>query len=127
MADWSHDESAVGSHLWNTAGEVVARLGPVLCDVRSEEFLETGQRAGGEHLCAQWILLKLEEVGLIMSVNICAFRASIGIVWRTYSKVAIRSLSSSQRSADLGGRSLDRGLDAVLFEFDGHREGIDLG
>lgn len=68
MADWSHDESAVGSHLRNTASEVVSGLGAVLRDVGGKEFLETGERSGGEHLGAKRVLLQLEEVGLHTSL-----------------------------------------------------------
>lgn len=64
MSNRSHNKSTVSSHLRHAAGEVVAALAAVLGDVGCEEFLETGERAGGEHLGAEGVLLQGCEVGL---------------------------------------------------------------
>ena len=58
------DESAVGSHLGDSGTEVMTVLARILCDPRSEDFLERSQRSRREHLGPQRIALQLLQVGL---------------------------------------------------------------
>ena len=64
VAQWSADESSIDCHLWHAAGEVMTMLVAVLGDPGREELLESCQRAGSEHLCAQRIFLELLQIPL---------------------------------------------------------------
>jgi hypothetical protein len=69
VAERRADEGTVDGHLGDTRGEVVAVLAPVVGDPRGEELLQTRQRARGEHLGAQRVLLQLLEIGLGVTVS----------------------------------------------------------
>ena len=64
VAEGRADDGAVEGHLGDTRGEVVAALAPVVRNPRGKEFLQTGQRAGCEHLGAQRVALELSQVCL---------------------------------------------------------------
>lgn len=68
VAEWRTDEHAVERHLRNARAEVVAMLADVVGDPGSEQFLQTRQHTGGEHLGAQWVGLELAKVGLRRSI-----------------------------------------------------------
>lgn len=64
VAERRADEHAVERHLGNAGAEVVAMLSDIMGDPRGEQFLQTRQHTGGEHLGAQWVGLELAKVGL---------------------------------------------------------------
>lgn len=75
VAEGGADEHSVQRHLGDARAEVVAVLADIVGDPRSQQFLQTGEHTGGEHLRAQRVLLELEEVGLltIHSPDQCRF------------------------------------------------------
>lgn len=75
VAEGGADEHSVQRHLRDARAEVVAVLADIVSDPRSQQFLQTGEHTGGEHLRAQRVLLELEEVGLstIHSPDQCRF------------------------------------------------------
>lgn len=58
------DKHAVESHLRHTRAEVVAVLANIIGDPRSDEFLQTGQHTGCQHLRAQRVQLQFTQVEL---------------------------------------------------------------
>ena len=52
MTHGSGDEGAVGGHLGDAGGEVVAVLGAVVGEPGGDDLLEGGEGAGGEHFGA---------------------------------------------------------------------------
>lgn len=53
VAQRGADEHAVQRHLGDARAEVVAVLADIVGEIRGEQFLQTGEHAGGEHLGAQ--------------------------------------------------------------------------
>lgn len=64
MAQRSADKSSIGGHFGDPRGEVIAVLVAVLGQPGGNQFLGTGECASGEHLGAQWVVLKLLDIGL---------------------------------------------------------------
>jgi hypothetical protein len=65
------NQSTVYGHLRHARGEVVARLAPVMRNPRCQEFLQTREGSGREHLGAQWVALQLLEVCLPRDQSAC--------------------------------------------------------
>jgi hypothetical protein len=84
VAEGRGDEHSVQRHLGDARAEVVAVLADIVGDPRSQQFLQTGEHTGGEHLRAQRVLLELEEVCLltIHSPDQCRFDIIGRGVWR---------------------------------------------
>lgn len=74
MAEGRADEHSVEGHLGNARAEVVAVLADIVRDPRGQQLLQTGEHTGGEHLCAQRVLLEVEEVGLVVPLGSVAVR-----------------------------------------------------
>jgi hypothetical protein len=58
------DQSSISCHLGDSRCKVVSVLVAVLSQPRGQEFLETSESSGREHLGAQGVLLELLDVGL---------------------------------------------------------------
>lgn len=64
VAHGGADQGAIGSHLGDTASEVVAVLVAVLGEPRGHELLKTSEGTSSQHLGAEGVGLELLDVGL---------------------------------------------------------------
>lgn len=78
MAQRGGNEHAVKGHLRDARAEVVAVLSDIVSEPGGEQFLDTREHTGGEHLGAQRVVLQLLEVGLRSTFFGSAWRSSIG-------------------------------------------------
>lgn len=69
MAHGRADERAVDCHFRDAAVEIVAMAATVLGDPAGEQFLQAGEGAAGEHLCAQGVLFEGLDIGLDVCVS----------------------------------------------------------
>lgn len=64
VAQRGADEHSVEGHFGDAGAEVVTVLADIMGDPRGQDFLQTGQDTGGQHLSAQGVGLQLAEVEL---------------------------------------------------------------
>ena len=123
MAQRGTDEHSIEGHFGNTGAEVVAMLADIMRNPRGQDFLQTGQDTGRQHLGAQGVRLQLAEVELYasalpQSVN-CEHALETFLPMQTYSEIAI----ASQPISDLVHQFLCifpyRG-DGLILELGGH-------
>lgn len=59
------DEHSVERHLRHAGAEVMAMLADIMSKPRGDEFLQSREDTGREHLCAKGVRLELFQVGLL--------------------------------------------------------------
>ena len=65
VAHWCADEGSICRHLGHAGAEIMAMRAAVVREPRCEDFLQSSEGAGREHLSPKRVLLELREVGLL--------------------------------------------------------------
>lgn len=95
------DERAVEGHLGHSRREVVAMLAPVVGNPRGEEFLETREGTGRQHLGAQGVALELLQIGLWWTSVLVLPLDSWNQLCAAYREISIYASALGQSLADL--------------------------